>query len=83
MSIILKADDEFPFGKYRGLTVRFVAGHDPDYLLWVMRNVTRYKFADNIKITPPRRLSGPSDYGDEESDTESGWPEMASYYGSD
>lgn len=42
----LDLDDELPFGKYAGKTVRYVLGNDFQYLLWFAENVQTYQLAD-------------------------------------
>jgi hypothetical protein len=44
--------DEFPFGKYRGMTVQEVASFNPRYLQWAVNNL------ENFDLTPEARKLG-------------------------
>lgn len=40
---IIQLDDEMPFGKYKGKTLREVIESDKSYIEWVINNVKDYK----------------------------------------
>lgn len=47
---IFEADDVWPFGKYKGQTLKYILARDPSYLMWMREQNDTPELAEGIHL---------------------------------
>ena len=42
-------NDEFQFGKYKGKTLLYVLENNPQYIIWCIKNIDKFKIDNSLK----------------------------------